>query len=304
MFMEIVLETDRAHAQCLSDALIDVGAISACIEDAQAGDQDEEPLFGEPGAVPAATAWHRNRIVALFNGGTTLDVPLSRLRAAGVGDFIVAGQRDVPDTDWVRLTQSQFTPIHIGQRLWIIPSWHAPPAEAMAANAIVLQLDPGLAFGTGTHATTRLCLEWLEIHLRAGQSVIDYGCGSGILAIAAKKLGAGEVSGTDIDPQAITASVQNARDNRCHAHFVDSSSFHGSPKEIVIANILSNPLKLLAPALVDLITPGGSLVLSGVLERQALEVIDAYAGRLALTTWRTMDGWVCLTGVKSRGEPA
>lgn len=304
MYTEIVLETDRAHAQCVSDALIEFGALSACIEDAQAGSREEEPLFGEPAAGLAAPAWKNNRVIALFQDVAQLESTLSRLRVAAVGDFFVIERRAVEDTDWVRLTQSQFAPIHLGQRLWIVPSWHLPPEEATASNSIVLLLDPGLAFGTGSHATTRLCLEWLEIHLRAGQSVIDYGCGSGILAIAAKKLGAGEVWGTDIDPQAIAASTQNARDNQCDAYFVDSAQYHGPCADIVIANILSNPLKLLAPLLVDLVKPGGWLVLSGVLERQAQEVTEAYASRLRLQVWRAADGWVCLAGIKPSGRPA
>ncbi len=200
----------------------------------------------------------------------------------------------------MRLTQSQFGPIAIGDRLWIVPSWHDAPAGATRDDAIVLRLDPGMAFGTGDHPTTRLCLAWLAAHVRGGERVIDYGCGSGILAIAASKLGAVDVVGTDIDDQAIEAARANAAANDVDARFTSSRSFEATPADIVVANILSNPLKVLAPLLTSLVAPGGRLVLSGVLERQADEVAAAYrsvgVGAIALERWDGDAGWVCLVG--------
>ncbi len=205
----------------------------------------------------------------------------------------------VRDTDWVRETQSQFAPTRISERLWIVPSWHQPPDE----QALVVRLDPGVAFGTGTHPTTQLCLAWLDATLSPGASVLDYGCGSGILAIAAAKLGAGVVMGVDIDPHALVAARANSRANGVDASYTDSHGLSQSTItfDVVLANILSNPLKLLAPALAARVAPRGSLVLSGVLERQADEVIAVYRdadATLPLEVWRADDGWVCLVGTR------
>ncbi len=205
----------------------------------------------------------------------------------------------VRDTDWVRESQSQFAPTRISERLWIVPTWHQPPDE----RALVVRLDPGVAFGTGTHPTTRLCLAWLDATLSPGARVLDYGCGSGILAITAAKLGARAVIGVDIDPQALVAARANSRANGVDASYTDLDGFSQSTLtfDVVLANILSNPLKLLAPALAARVAPHGSLVLSGVLERQAGDVIAAYrradAG-LPLKVWQADDGWVCLVGTR------
>ena len=211
----------------------------------------------------------------------------------------IEGRAPVRDTDWVRETQSQFTPTRISERLWIVPSWHQPPGE----HAVVVRLDPGAAFGTGTHPTTRLCLAWLDESLPAGASVLDYGCGSGILAITAAKLGAGTVVGVDIDPQALQAARANSRANGVDASYTGSHrlSHSATTFDVVLANILSNPLKLLAPALVARVAPGGSLVLSGILERQAEAVLATYRSAdatLQLGVWRIDDGWVCLAGTR------
>ena len=198
----------------------------------------------------------------------------------------------------MRATQTQFAPIHIGRRLWIVPSWHTPPEP----HAAIVRLDPGVAFGTGSHPTTRLCLAWLDENIRAGASVLDYGSGSGILGIAAAKLGAGMVVGVDIDPQALIAARANARTNGVVASYTDPDGLApGATFDIVFANILSNPLKLLAPALLTRVAAAGSLVLSGVLQRQAGDVMDAYRAAdpaLALEVWRGDDGWVCLAGTR------
>jgi ribosomal protein L11 methyltransferase len=200
----------------------------------------------------------------------------------------------------VRLTQSQFEPIHIGTNIWVVPSWH----EAPDPNGLILELDPGLAFGTGSHPTTRLCMEWLEAHPAPGKTVLDYGCGSGILAMVAKKMGAGDVAGVDIDPQAIESARDNAERNSCEIDFYLPDAFAASPKaqhasgrfDIVVANILSSPLKLMAPMLSGRVAPGGSLTLSGVLARQAEEVLAAYAPFIKLGVWAEQDGWVALHG--------
>ena len=306
MFVEVVLTAmrDRAdafgrdHAEALSDALLEAGALSATIEDADAGSAEEEPLFGEPGAEHATAAWNRSRVVALFDQHADIDAALAEaLLAAGIRAPIDQARRDVADANWVGLTQSQFVPIAIGRRLWIVPSWHALPDAAKKSDAIVLKLDPGMAFGTGDHATTRLCLAWLDQHMACGASVIDYGCGSGILAIAAKKLGAGRVVGTDIDDQAVSAARANAMENEVEIAFTPSSRFESEATDVVIANILSTPLKLLAPLLCALVAPGGRLVLSGILERQWREVAEIYAPEIVMNVWRSEDGWVGLVGV-------
>lgn len=297
---EIVIEVARHDAEALSDALMDAGALSVSVEDADEGTAAEQPLFGEPGMEPAEAAWERSRVVAL----APLEADHAALVAAAVatsGMSLPAADlpftlRPVADQDWVRLTQSQFDPIHIGKNIWVVPSWHAAPDPA----ALVLELDPGLAFGTGSHPTTRLCMEWLEAHAGTGVSVLDYGCGSGILALVAKKLGARLVAGVDIDAQAIEAARYNSERNHCDiAYYLPEEFAHAHPGatfDIVAANILSSPLKLMAPMLCNRIAPGGQLILSGILSRQADEVAAAYAPFLPLTVWAERDGWVALSG--------
>jgi len=297
MFVEVLLIEDRQRAEALSDALLEAGALSATIEDADAGGLDEQPLYGEPGLAVPASGWNRSRIVALFDASVDIEhVMGAAFDAAGIADAPAFERRDVADENWVQLTQAQFDPIAIGDRLWIVPSWHETPVEARQPDAIVLRLDPGMAFGTGDHPTTRLCLSWLAQNGVGGQRVIDYGCGSGILAIAAKKLGAASVSGTDIDDQAVAASRANAIANDVEIGFSSSATFAAEPADLVVANILSNPLKVLAPLLGSLVVPGGRLVLSGILERQWTEVAAVYAPWIRLDLWRAEDGWVCLAG--------
>jgi ribosomal protein L11 methyltransferase len=308
MFVEIAVVTDRRHADALSDALLAAGALSASLEDADAGSIDEEALYGEPGNEPPAGGWKRSRVVALFarpepDAGTSGHEAITAaveqaMRETGLDLPSPFDLREIADANWVGLTQSQFSPIAIGRRLWIVPSWHALPDAARTTDAIVLRLDPGMAFGTGDHPTTRLCLAWLDDHLAPGASVIDYGCGSGILAIAAVQLGAGHVCGTDIDEQAVAAARANAAANDVDVAFEPSSTFSGAPADVVVANILSNPLKVLAPLLCGLVRPGGHLVLSGILERQWREVAAAYAPLIALDLWRADEGWVCLAGTR------
>ena len=289
----------------MSDALLEAGALSVSVEDADSDTPDERPLFGEPGTEPDVLAWGHNRVVALMPDGTDPAQMVAQATAASApfAAWEAWTVRDVPDADWVRLTQSQFQPIPIAGRLWIVPSWHrddpAVPGLDDAGSAdgrIHIELDPGLTFGTGSHPTTHLCLEWLEATLPQGATVLDYGCGSGILAIAAGKLGASAVTGVDIDEQAVQATRDNAAVNHVAVQALLPDGLTGGQYQVVVANILSNPLKVLAPMLSGRVAAGGDLVLSGVLARQAEEVAAAYAPWLAMSVWREKDGWVCLHG--------
>lgn len=297
---EIVIELPRAQAEQVSDALIEAGALSVSVEDADLGTEAEQPLFGEPGMEPSAHAWERSRIVALTEADTDHSALVNKARAQCADiDQLSFSLRSVAEQDWVRVTQAQFDPIPIGRNIWVVPSWHAAPVP----DALVLELDPGLAFGTGSHPTTRLCMEWLEQHVEAGCCVLDYGCGSGILAILARKLGADSVDGVDIDPQAISAAHDNAKRNQCDdvRWFVPSDyalARASTRYDIVAANILSGPLKLMAPMLASRVAQGGAVVLSGILARQADELIASYAPYIALSVAAEREGWVALAGRK------
>jgi ribosomal protein L11 methyltransferase len=292
MWLSVTLETDAAHAERLSDALLDAGAISASVDDAHAGTELETPQFGEPGS-PTTPLWQTSRVVALFEPAADLATRIAAAVAtAGIAVPPAPTFEEVAEQDWVRLTQSQFDPIRISERLWIVPTWHVSPDPA----AINLALDPGLAFGTGSHPTTFLCLRWLDDNLRPGATVLDYGCGSGILAIAAAKLGAGATTGVDIDPNALSAARDNATQNDVQLALQHSAETLTAQYDIVVANILTNPLCVLAPLLSQHVAPGGELVLSGVLASQAEEVITAYAPFIALRVGAEHDGWVRLEG--------
>ncbi|CAB3767413.1 ribosomal protein L11 methyltransferase [Burkholderia puraquae] len=294
-YRELVVELAREHAEALSDALLDLGALSVSVEDADADTPDEQPLFGEPGLVPDRTAWQHSRVVALLAADHEPAVLLAAAaNEIGVAETPTFTVREVEEQDWVRLTQSQFEPIPIGERIWVVPSWHDAPDP----DALVLELDPGLAFGTGSHPTTRLCMEWLEQSVKPGQSVLDYGCGSGILAILAKKCGANPVIGIDIDPQAVESARQNSERNRAEVTYGLPDACPDGEFDIVVANILSNPLKLMASMLASKVKPGGRIALSGVLARQADEVAAVYARYVDISVWREHEGWVCLAGTR------
>ncbi|TDR32498.1 50S ribosomal protein L11 methyltransferase [Hydromonas duriensis] len=296
MWTEVLISIDEAHAEDLSDALMEAGALSVSVEDENADTDAEVPLYGEPGMEPTTHAWQQSRLVVLVEPEADIEDMLAV--AFDALDLPVPAYitRKVEAQDWVRLTQSQFEPIEITRNLWIVPTWHNAEDEAERIN---LRLDPGLAFGTGSHPTTRLCLQWLAAEMPKGVTVLDYGCGSGILAIAAKKLGAGDVIGTDIDPQAVQSAIDNASANDTQARFVlPDGMVSGSTYQVVVANILSNPLKLLAPALVNYVAEGGHLVLSGILERQTEELIEAYSPYMKMALWRADDGWIALVGQK------
>jgi len=294
---EIVLEVPRDQTEQISDALIEAGALSVSVEDADEGTEAERPLFGEPGMEPSEHAWEHSRVVALAEAAADCEAIVhDACLLCGLPDPLAFSLRVVAEQDWVRLTQSQFEPIHIGRHIWVVPSWH----EAPEPDAVVLELDPGLAFGTGSHPTTRLCMEWLESHASAGKTMLDYGCGSGILAMLGKKLGLGLVDGVDIDEQAIASANDNAQRNHCEIHFFLPEEFKAvrptTRYDLVMANILSSPLKLMAPMLCGRVAHGGALVLSGVLARQADEVIASYAPLIALSVSAELDGWVALAG--------
>jgi ribosomal protein L11 methyltransferase len=285
---------DSKQAEPLSDALMDVGALSVSLEDADAGTADETPLFGEPD-YPTAELWAHSVAVVLLEADA--DVAATLAAAAKLAGITAPAQYtvdNVADEDWVRLTQSQFDPIPISPRLWIVPTWH----DAPDSSAINLKLDPGLAFGTGSHPTTRLCLRWLDEHVSGGETLLDYGCGSGILAIAAVKLGATRVDGVDIDAQAVTASRDNAALNDVTAHFCLPGELAPGQYDIVVANILTNPLKGMAPLLAGRVRTGGRLVLSGILAEQADDVMAVYREWFAFDAPALDEGWVRLSGIK------
>ena len=286
--------TDVVHAEPLCDALLEAGALSASIEDADAGTPDEQPQFGEPGSVNSP-GWQRSRIIVLLEPDADVAALLATAgQAIGLSEVPEFTVEEVAEQNWVQLTQSQFDPIRVSERLWIVPSWHESPDPA----AVNLILDPGMAFGTGSHPTTRLCLEWLERTVDAACSVLDYGCGSGILAIAAARLGAGRVAGVDIDPLAVEAARANAERNGVSALFADSAEPVAGEYDLVVANILSNPLRVLAPAICAHVRSGGQLALSGILREQAEEIIGIYAQWLPMQVADVREDWVCLSGVK------
>lgn len=329
-WIEVAIEVDKADAEDWADALLAAGALSVQAEDADADSPDEQPLFGEPipaglpgtgeGYLPQTFGWRRTRLTILLDQerdspavhpSPSEDQKASPHIITGISAhqyaILLAGaerlERPLPplldvrwldDQDWVRITQAQFDPIPVGQHLLILPSWHVADKQGDQREALII--DPGLAFGTGSHPTTRLCLEWLDEHPPRGLRVIDYGCGSGILAIAAARLGATDVIGIDIDPQAVISTTENARINRVDIQARGGEAPLPSAANLVIANILSTPLKLLAPILSSLVAPGGRLVLSGVLERQIDEVAQCYDPALHVQAWRTRDGWACLSG--------
>jgi ribosomal protein L11 methyltransferase len=289
-----IMHVDEASVEALSDALLEAGALAVDVQDAAAGTAAEQPIFAEPGEAPAA-GWQANRVSALFPLEAELQLAMPQALAdAGVPAATPFRVERVEDEDWVRLTQSQFQPLRITPRLWVVPSWHRAPDP----GAINIVLDPGVAFGTGAHPTTRLCLRWLAATVTAGDDVLDYGCGSGILAIAAMKLGARSARGIDIDPQALLAARDNALRNDVAVEFTAAESAPVAPARIVVANILANPLTVLAPLLARLTLAGGRIALAGILADQWQKVYEAYAADFDMQRAATDDGWVLLTGVR------
>jgi len=291
---ELVLLAPEAAVEQVGDALVALDALSVSVEDADAMTASESALFGEPGMPPPKEGWQRSRVVALFPEEAAAREAATLL---GLQDFFegcaVQGVQAVPDQDWVRLTQSQFAPVEITPSFWIVPTWHEPPAAAEQ----VIRLDPGLAFGTGTHPTTRMCLRWTAQRDWTGQRVLDYGCGSGILAIGAAKFGARDIVAVDIDPAAVESTRLNAAANHVTlaAGLPDIAN---GVFDLVLANILATPLKVLAPLLCAHVRPGGYLVLAGILARQADELREAYAPWVSLKVSDEADGWILMTAVR------
>ncbi len=304
MFAEfqILLPADALDAW--TDALLAAGALSVSVEDDDRDTPDESALYGEPGEEPPDAAWRNNRVSVLVDGDADIE---GLLATAAQGLDAVPPEpiacKAVDDCDWVRQTQAQFAPIAVG-RIWIVPSWHVPPDP----QAINIRIDPGAAFGTGAHPTTRLCLRWMERNPPTGLSVLDYGCGSGILSICAAALGAAEVVGVDIDPAAIATARHNAQENQVAVRYTDPEAFSGEPDrrfDLVIANILANPIMVLAPMLAHRVRPGGAILLSGILERQAPAIIDTFLRAdpgITLAVVAQDEGWVAIAGTKPSGD--
>ena len=298
---ELSLICPQESVEELSDALDALDALSVSVEDADAQTDAEQALFGEPGMPPPKDGWQRSRVVALYATEALAQEAATLLVAQ---DFFAGckllGVNEVPEQDWVRLTQSQFAPVEITADFWIVPTWHEPPAQATK----IIRLDPGLAFGTGTHPTTRMCLRWIArcgADIEAGRKpawgrVLDYGCGSGILAIGAAKYGAENIDAVDIDDAAVQSTVLNAQANdvTLQAGLPDAVNGH---YQVVLANILATPLKVLAPLLCARVAPGGALVLAGILERQADELKTAYLPYARLEVSDSEDGWILMTAV-------
>lgn len=297
---ELVLRAPADLVEPVSDALMDeLDALSVSVEDADAGTEGEKALFGEPGMPAPAAGWNRSTLKALFESEAAADKAVTLLLAqAWAQGLQVHSMTVMADQDWVRITQSQFAPVPITPTFWVVPSWHEPPPQARQ----VIRLDPGLAFGTGTHPTTAMCLRWLaQLPPSADLSrVLDYGCGSGILAIGAALMGAKVIDAVDIDPAAVQATGDNARANGVSLQASQPDGAQGN-YTTVLANILATPLKLLAPLLAGHVAPGGWLVLSGILERQADDIAAAYAPWLTMTVTDQQEGWILMTGRKPPG---
>jgi len=285
-WQRVTLIVPGHQAESASEALEAQGAVSTDLADADADSAAEREIFAEPGA--QAAFWERCRLTALFPETTDLSAALER---SGVSATHASIDR-LEDVDWVALTQRQFEPIRAGQRLWIVPTWH----EAPRPGDVNIVLDPGAAFGTGSHPTTRMCLAWLEQNVHAGDSVLDYGCGSGILAIAALRLGAERATGVDVDPLALEAARYNSSRNGVVLDVRDARGGIDGTFTITVANILANPLRMLAPVIGSRTQPGGVLALSGILEDQADAVVEAYAPWAALEPAARDGAWVLLAG--------
>ncbi len=292
---ELSLLCPEERVEALSDALEALDALSVSVEDADAHTDAEQALFGEPGMPPPKGGWNRSRMVALFQ---TKEQAEDAQKLLQMQDFFegcnIVALTEVQDQDWVRITQSQFAPVDITEDFWIVPSWHEPPAAAKHC----IRLDPGLAFGTGTHPTTRMCLRWIakngERGTAAPERVLDYGCGSGILAIGAAKFGAKDIVAVDIDQAAVDSTIANAAANNVQLHAGLPDKAVGT-YDVVLANILATPLKMLAPLLCSHVAEGGSLVMAGILERQEDELKAAYAPWVALEVSDREDGWILMT---------
>ena len=292
-FQQVNIVVPSEIAEDFSDELMEIGALSTAIEDAYAGTDKEQPIFDEPNE-PSATLWEQSLVIAMFDNDTNVEQALASLPGQFQLDASQYTISQVADQDWVKLTQSQFDPIHVSERLWITPTWHDAPTD----GSINIELDPGLAFGTGSHPTTFLCLRWLDANMPQGATVLDYGCGSGILAITAAKLGASEVVAVDIDKQAIRASHDNATQNGVDIAVYLPDAQPDGQFDVVVANILANPLRILGQMLAGRVKTGGQIVLSGILAEQVEEISALYQQWFDVQAATIQDGWACLFGTK------
>jgi ribosomal protein L11 methyltransferase len=296
-YVALRFDVEAEDADAWSDALLASGAFAVDACDPRAGTSAETPIYAEPGERRDAL-WPITQLTALFGAGNDVNAALRRAAANVERPPPPHEAFPVPERDWVQATRMQFEPIRIAEGFWVVPSWCAPPDP----SSLNLSLDPGLAFGTGSHPTTRLCLMWLHAHLTASVgrqlSLLDYGCGSGILSIAALKLGAQRVVGTDIDPQALSASVENARLNAVEASFIAPDALGNEMFDIVVANILTSVLLAFASQLASRVRAGGRIALCGILAPQADAVIDAYRNWFDISTWQSVEGWSLLEGVR------
>jgi len=291
-FVALRFDASAETTERWGDALIQAGALSVDVSDSRGGTDEETALYDEPGQ--QERSWPANRLTVIFANDFDVESALARC-AAVLGEKLPGHVVEtVPDTDWVRVSQAQFQPMHVSESLWIVPSWCEPPDP----GAINVRIDPGLAFGTGSHPTTRLCLRWLAQNLPRHASVLDYGCGSGVLAIAAAKLGAGTVVGTDIDAQAIAVGRANADANGVNARFGLPDELTSGSFDVVVANILADPLEILAPVLAERVRVGGSIVLAGILEAQAAALVEVYSQWFNIGVWAQEDGWAVLAGAR------
>ena len=300
---ELVLRAPAQLVEDVSTALMDeLDAVSVSVEDADADTDAEQALFGEPGLPAPAAGWNRSWLkVAFETEEAAMQAATLLLAQDWTEGLSVEALRPVPEEDWVRLTQSQFEPVSITDDFWVVPTWHQPPAQARH----VIRLDPGMAFGTGTHPTTRMCLRWIATREPALQAswtrMLDYGCGSGILAIGAALCGARRIDAVDIDPAAVQATQDNATANGVLLRAALPDAAAGT-YPLVVANILATPLKLLAPLLSQHVEPNGHLVLAGILARQAEELQAAYSPWLALSVSDEEDGWILMTAKRSGAD--
>ncbi|CAM8348684.1 50S ribosomal protein L11 methyltransferase [Candidatus Methylopumilus universalis] len=292
-WINLKIRASADYAHIMSDALIELGALSCAIEDSYLNSENEEALFGEPN-IPSNTIWQHNTVESLFDAAVSIDTIINKLKTITGLPHIDYTLDTVEEQNWVALTQSQFEPINILDKLWIVPSWHTSPNP----DVINIILDPGLAFGTGSHPTTHLCLEWLIKEVNINDHVLDYGCGSGILSIAAKKCGAKQVIGVDIDPQAIIASTHNAKENHADVQFYNSESPLTFEADIVVANILSSALSVLAPLIAKACKPHGKIALSGILKEQIEMLTQIYSTWFDLNKPIEREGWILLSGTK------
>lgn len=281
----------------LSEELNKNGAISVYIQDRNLNKIDEEFIFGEPHSGPNKF-WVTNQVQALFDQSIDINQVQQKLASNFKDINFEFSTSSVSETDWVKLSQSQFKPILIKNKINIIPTWH----DTKNSNLINITLDPGLAFGTGAHPTTHLCMEWLIDNVTKNSQVIDYGCGSGILAIAAHKLGAKKVLGVDIDSQAITASKENSALNKCSIDWINTNENFKFQADLIVANILSSALKVLAPLLASYCKPSGKIALSGILDSQEDQIKQIYSPWFKFETTLKNDGWICLSGIKNKND--